>query len=196
MISISRSSSETSAGSLSDISQLTRFTVRAFDHTADQGGGVFSQTRDTGIAFDDSLRVIARGKDRSCSADFLPGMAAVATADGWRRNLALDVTCQTGQGYLDGALFDGSVLTLDVPRHAAYGFKAGAAAFVSGVAKDAFSLWLNQHTQEAEQLAAAKPQESAARDADGRRARQAGCSGGRDGATHLDVRPHPCVACR
>jgi topoisomerase-4 subunit B len=28
-----------------------------------------------------------------------------------------------------------------------------AAAFVSGVAKDAFSLWLNQHTQEAEQLA-------------------------------------------
>ncbi len=29
-----------------------------------------------------------------------------------------------------------------------------AAAFVSGVAKDAFSLWLNQHTEEAEQLAA------------------------------------------
>jgi len=28
-----------------------------------------------------------------------------------------------------------------------------AAAFVSGAAKDAFSLWLNQHTQEAEQLA-------------------------------------------
>ncbi|MEH6568247.1 MAG: DNA topoisomerase IV subunit B [Halioglobus sp.] len=28
-----------------------------------------------------------------------------------------------------------------------------AAAFVSGVAKDAFSLWLNQHTEEAEQLA-------------------------------------------
>ena len=28
-----------------------------------------------------------------------------------------------------------------------------AAAFVSGVAKDAFSLWLNQHTQEAEKLA-------------------------------------------
>jgi topoisomerase-4 subunit B len=28
-----------------------------------------------------------------------------------------------------------------------------AAAFVSGVAKDAFSLWLNQHTQEAERLA-------------------------------------------
>jgi len=29
----------------------------------------------------------------------------------------------------------------------------GAAAFISGVAKDAFALWLNQHTQEAEQLA-------------------------------------------
>ncbi len=28
-----------------------------------------------------------------------------------------------------------------------------AAAFISGVAKDAFSLWLNQHTEEAEQLA-------------------------------------------
>ena len=28
-----------------------------------------------------------------------------------------------------------------------------AAAFVSGVAKDAFSLWLNQHTGEAEKLA-------------------------------------------
>jgi topoisomerase-4 subunit B len=28
-----------------------------------------------------------------------------------------------------------------------------AAAFVSGVAKDAFSLWLNQHTEDAEKLA-------------------------------------------